>query len=96
MFDKYPILNAESRILHCNNLCYYIAKLHFELGALYESTIYYWAMLISNSYYPPEGFKSILNESDWTYLIHRYNLSVSDTPADEWMRDYWSHKGPLN
>lgn len=87
LLDKDPIINAEKRIKDCNMLCYYIAKLHKELGDSYESTVLYWANMIDLSQYPPKEFEFILKESDWHSLEHGYRLRHESTSSIELSED---------
>ena len=91
LLDKDPIVNAENRIKDCNKLCYFIAKLHKELGDSYESTVLYWANMVDLSQYPPKEFESILKKSNWHSLEARYEWNMekdnSYDPAEDpvWM-----------
>ena len=80
MFDKDPIIKADKRIRQLNELCYYIAKLHYELGDPYDSTTKSWAWSVDHSIYPPEGLKCILNENDWNNLVEEYRRYNAPDP----------------
>lgn len=81
MLEKEPFINADKRIKQLNDLCFYISKLHYELGDSYESTTNYWARKTNKSIYPPEGFRDILKEADWIYLIDAYNNYINPAPS---------------
>ena len=90
LLDKEPIVNAEKRINECNKLCYYIAKLHKELGDSYESTILYWVNRVNLNVYPPEEFKSILKASDWKSMESEYEWrSAIDNSYDPTEDPVW-------
>lgn len=55
-----------------NDLCYYIAKIHYDLGDSYTSSVLGWAKEISCEQVPPPGFEFILKKEDWRNLIEAY------------------------
>ena len=72
LLDEKPFFNAEERTRRRNDLCYYIAKLHHELGDPYNSTTRYWALKIDDSITPQDEFKKILNDDDWIEISNRH------------------------
>ena len=90
LLDEKPILKADKRKRQRNELCYYIAKFHYELGDPYESTTRYWASFIDLKTSLPEGFKQLLKNEDWTELYNRQlsTINVNDDSDNEILLDY--------